>query len=81
MSPLHRPVSLCYARFKVSSAVNTKKTVFWHLSPCGSCDNRRFGERVASIIRAIGTGDLGTLTVINNRNKLRINTMNTVFFR
>jgi hypothetical protein len=30
-------------RFEVFTAVTTKNCVFWDVTPCGSCTNRRFG--------------------------------------
>jgi hypothetical protein len=30
-------------RFEVFTAVNMKNGVFWDVTPCGSCKNRRFG--------------------------------------
>jgi hypothetical protein len=30
-------------RFEVFMAVTMKKGVFWDVTPCGSCKNRRFG--------------------------------------
>jgi hypothetical protein len=30
-------------RFEVFTAVTTKNGVFWDVTPCGSCKNRRFG--------------------------------------
>jgi hypothetical protein len=32
-----------YVRFEVFTAVTTKNSVFWVVTPCGSCKNRRFG--------------------------------------
>jgi hypothetical protein len=37
-SPLQSPAS-----FEVFTAVNMKSGVFWDVTPCGSCKNRRFG--------------------------------------
>jgi hypothetical protein len=31
-------------RFEVFKAVTMKNGVFWDVTPCGSCKNRRFGE-------------------------------------
>jgi hypothetical protein len=31
-------------RFEVFTAVTMKNGVFWDVTPCGSCNNRRFGE-------------------------------------
>jgi hypothetical protein len=33
----------CYVRFDVFSAVTMKNGVFWNITLCGSCKNRRFG--------------------------------------
>jgi hypothetical protein len=30
-------------RFEVFTAVTMKNGVFWNVTPCGSCKNRRFG--------------------------------------
>jgi hypothetical protein len=30
-------------RFEVFTAVTMKNGFFWHVTPCGSCKNRRFG--------------------------------------
>jgi hypothetical protein len=32
-----------YVRFGVFTAVTMKNGVFWDVTPCGSCKNRRFG--------------------------------------
>jgi hypothetical protein len=32
-----------YLRFEVFTAVTMKNGVFWDVTPCGSCKNRRFG--------------------------------------
>jgi hypothetical protein len=34
---------LAYVRFEVFTAVTMKNGVFWDVTPCGSCKNRRFG--------------------------------------
>jgi hypothetical protein len=36
-------VRRCYVRFEVFTAVTMKNGVFWDVTPCGSCKNRRFG--------------------------------------
>jgi hypothetical protein len=41
-------------------AVTVKNVVFWDVTPCGSCKNRRFGEYSASIIRVTRLGVLET---------------------
>jgi hypothetical protein len=33
----------CFVRFGVFTAVTMKNGVFWDVTPCGSCKNRRFG--------------------------------------
>jgi hypothetical protein len=51
-----------------------KNGVFWDVTLCGSCKNRRFGELSASI-RVTRIGELGTtLAVTSNRRTLRRNT-------
>jgi hypothetical protein len=35
---------LLLVRFEVSTAVTMKNGVFWDVTPCGYCKNRRFGE-------------------------------------
>jgi hypothetical protein len=47
------------------------KAVFWNVTPCGSCKNRRFANLIASIIRLTRIGQLRTLAVTNNRRTLR----------
>jgi hypothetical protein len=37
-----RTVTTC-VRFEVFTAVTMKNCVFWDVTPCGSCKNRRFG--------------------------------------
>jgi hypothetical protein len=48
-SLLQSPVGWCPARFQVLTAVTTKNVVFWTVTQYGSCKNRRFEERIASI--------------------------------
>jgi hypothetical protein len=38
-----RPVNINNIRFEVFTAVTMKNGVFWVVTPCGSCKNRRFG--------------------------------------
>jgi hypothetical protein len=38
-----RESRLSYVRLEVFTAVTMKKGVFWDVTPCGSCKNRRFG--------------------------------------
>jgi hypothetical protein len=35
--------NLRVVRFEVFTAVTMKNDVFWNVTPCGSCKNRRFG--------------------------------------
>jgi hypothetical protein len=48
-SGVRRDVLECFrkhlrVRFEVFTAVTMKNDVFWDVTPCGSCKNRRFGE-------------------------------------
>jgi hypothetical protein len=36
-------MAMNYVRFEVFTAVTMKNGVFWDVTPCGSCENRRFG--------------------------------------
>jgi hypothetical protein len=48
-----------------------KNGVFYDVTLCGSCQNRRFGGTIASFIRVISIGEIGTtLAVTSNRHKL-----------
>jgi hypothetical protein len=56
---------------EVFTAVTKKNALFWFVTPCGSCKNRRFGGTYRPIIRVTRNGELGTtLTVTRNRNTL-----------
>jgi hypothetical protein len=58
-------------RFEVFTAVTVKNGVFWDVTPCGSCKNRRLEELSVSFIRVTGIGELGTtLAVTSNRRTL-----------
>jgi hypothetical protein len=35
---------ICVVRFEVFTAATMKNGVFWDVTPCGSCKNRRFGR-------------------------------------
>jgi hypothetical protein len=49
-----------------------KNGVFWDVTPCGSCKNRRFGGLSASFIRVTRIGELETtLAVTSNRKGIR----------
>jgi hypothetical protein len=51
-----------------------KNGVFWDVTPCDSCKNRRFGGLSASFIRMTRIGELRTtLAVTSNRRPLRRN--------
>jgi hypothetical protein len=43
-----------YVRFEVFTAVTMKKGVFWEVTPCFSCKNRRFGGG-AKFLRNVGS--------------------------
>jgi hypothetical protein len=36
-------MTVFFIRFEIFTAVTMKKGVFWDVTPCGSCKNRRFG--------------------------------------
>jgi hypothetical protein len=40
---LQIPDGSCYLRFDISTVVTMKNAVFWDVTPCGCCRNRRFG--------------------------------------
>jgi hypothetical protein len=64
-SPLQSPTSKCYVRFEVFTVVTMKKTIFWDVTPRGSCKNQCF------IIRVTRIDELGTtLAVTSNRRAL-----------
>jgi hypothetical protein len=37
------PTISIFVRFEVFTVVTMKNGVFWDVTPCGSCKNRRFG--------------------------------------
>jgi hypothetical protein len=39
----HTVVTANVVRFEGFTAVTVKNRVFWDVTPCGSCENRRFG--------------------------------------
>jgi hypothetical protein len=43
-----------------------KHGVFWDVTPCGSCKNRVWEERSASIIRVTRIGELGTTVAVTS---------------
>jgi hypothetical protein len=46
-----------------------KNDVFWDVTPCGSCKNRRFGGTYRRLHQDDNIGELGTtLVVTSNRN-------------
>jgi hypothetical protein len=42
-SPPQSPAGSCYVRFEVFTAATVKSAVFWDVTPCDACKNRRFG--------------------------------------
>jgi hypothetical protein len=38
----YKQTFIFYVRFEVFTAVTMKNGVFWVVTPCGSCKNRRF---------------------------------------
>jgi hypothetical protein len=40
---MHKTNSVAFARFEVFTAVTMKNGVFWDVTPCGFCKDRRFG--------------------------------------
>jgi hypothetical protein len=43
MFGIFRSGNIPIVRFEVFTAVTMKNGVFWDVTPCGSCKNRRFG--------------------------------------
>jgi hypothetical protein len=43
MNDIPNGIWLNFERFEVFTAVTMKNGVFWGVTPCGSCKNRRFG--------------------------------------
>jgi hypothetical protein len=71
--------SRCYVRFQVSTAVTMKNAVYWGVTPCGYCKNRRFGGTCHIIIRVTRIDELRTtLAIISNRSTLRKNTSSPI---
>jgi hypothetical protein len=69
-------------RLKVFPTLTMKKAIVCDVTPCGSCENRRFGGTIASIIRVTRISKLGTMiTVTGNRSTMRRNTYYIVFVR
>jgi hypothetical protein len=54
---------ITHVGFDVFTAVTMKNALFWDVTPCASCMNRRFEENIASIIRMRRISELGTLAV------------------
>jgi hypothetical protein len=57
-------------RFKVFAAVTMKDAVFWDMTPCGSCKNRRFLGTYHLHHRLTRIGELRITAVASNRNSL-----------
>jgi hypothetical protein len=53
--------------------------LFWYVTPCDSCKNRRFGGLSASIIRVTRIGELGT-TLVHRFLSQSIKSQKTPFF-
>jgi hypothetical protein len=51
--------------------VVTEKSIFWDVTPSGSCKIDVLEERITSIIRVTRIGELETLTVTSNHSMLR----------
>jgi hypothetical protein len=51
-----------------------KNTIFWDVTPCGSCKYRCFAGTWRPIIKVTRIRELGTLAVPSNRRTLRRNT-------
>jgi hypothetical protein len=66
---------LCPVKFEVFTAGTMKNCVFWDVTPCGSCENRRFGGTCRFRNQGDKIGELGaTLAATSNRRTLRRNT-------
>jgi hypothetical protein len=52
-----------------------KNTVFWNITPCGSCKNRRVGKIYSLHHQGETIGEVGTLAVTSNRSTLRKNSV------
>jgi Fe-S cluster assembly iron-binding protein IscA len=58
-----------------------KNGVFWVVTPCGSCKNRRFGGNWRLLYQGDKIGELGTTQVAtSNRRTLRRNTTSSPIF-
>jgi hypothetical protein len=55
-----------YESFEVFTAVTMKNGVFWDVTPCDSCKNRRFEELSAFFIRVTRIGQLGTTLALTS---------------
>jgi hypothetical protein len=60
-----------FFRYEVFTAVTMKNAVFWVVTPCGSCNNRRFGEYSVSFIRMRIDELVTTLALTINRDTQR----------
>jgi hypothetical protein len=61
----------------VLTEVTRKNAIYWDVTPCGSCENRRFEGTISTIIRMTRFGELGkTLAVGSNRSMLQRITAN-----
>jgi hypothetical protein len=56
---------LAYIRLEIFTAVTKKNAIFWDVTPCSSCKNRRF-EGTYSIIRVTRISQLGTTLALTS---------------
>jgi hypothetical protein len=66
-------------RFEVFTAVTMKNGVFWDVTPCGSCKDRRFGGTWRLLHQGEKIGELGTTQAetSNRRTLLGISSQRT----
>jgi hypothetical protein len=51
---------MIHVRFEVFTTVTMKNGVFWVVTPCGACKNRRFGGTWRLLHQGDKIGELGT---------------------
>jgi hypothetical protein len=52
------PSYLILVRFEVFTTVNMKNVVFWDVTPCDSCKNRRFRGNLRTVLRLLVTANV-----------------------
>jgi hypothetical protein len=57
--------------FEVFTAVTMKNGVFWDVTPCGSCKNRRFGGTWRRLHQGDKIGELGTTQAATSNRRTR----------